>query len=260
MGPESFSWGLAMLRVSMMLLGLLLVAGCGDADDATDAGFTEDNITERMTAAMVTQGSLHMEMTINAGKDQITASADQIVGDDPDDYAMSLEYADSEGAFEMRLVEGIIYADMGSLSDHKFLRVDPDNPSGPMGESLAPLMDELDIPTSVRQFEEAITDVEQQGDDTTIDGVETTPYRVTIDVDRAVASGALDKDSGLRPGTRVAYTFHLDADDLLRRIEFNVGSSTSRVDLTDYGKPVDIKAPPEADVIDESELPESATV
>lgn len=106
--------------------------------------------------------------------------------------------------------------------------------------------------TSVAQFEDAVTDVEQDGDHKTIDGVETTPYHATVDADRAMESGAMDKDGGIRPGADLAYTFYIDADDLLRRMEFSFGGAKARMDVAGYGEPVDIVAPPADQVMDES--------
>lgn len=147
-----------------------------------------------------------------------------------------------------------LYADLGDVTDGKYLRVDPDAPDGPIGEAMAPFLDELDITTSVRQFEDAITDIERDGDPVTFDGVRAYPYRVTIDIDKAIKSGALDEDTKLRPGASVDYTFFIDRKDRLRRMESQIDSARVRMDISAFGSPLDIKAPPAAEVVEENEL------
>ncbi|KRC64817.1 hypothetical protein ASE12_08545 [Aeromicrobium sp. Root236] len=248
------------LRQGVVVLGLVLAAGCGGSDDSEQDGrFTRDNITRRVTDALVQQGSMHLDMTIEAGDDKIHMSADQILGKDAQSTAMSMEYSESgEDDMSMRLVDGIVFANLGESSDGKFVRIDPEDAESQMGRVFAPLMDELDITTSIRQFEEAVTDVEQDGDTREIDGVTTTPFQVTIDVDRAIESGALEKDTNLRPGASVEYTFYVDDDDLLRRMEFAVDSAHATMDVTNLGEPVDIAAPPADEVIDEDAFMDAA--
>lgn len=246
-----------LLGRSVVAVGVLLVAGCGGSQSSSESSteFTEGNITQRVTAAMVAQGSMHVEMTVTAGPDVFVASGDQELDKDYDDTAMSIVFSNTgEDDTSFRLVDGIIFANLGETSGDKFVRIDPNDTSSQMGRAFAPLIDDLDIAKSVGQFGDAITDVEQVGDKKTIDGVETTPYHVTIDVGRAIASGALDKDSNLNPAASVEYTFYIDADDLLRRMEFSIDEARGRVDVTDYGKPVEIVAPAAAEVVDESVL------
>ena len=259
MGPVSFLGAEIVLKQSVVVLGLLL-AGCSGSDDQAPAGtLDKSNITKRMTNAMVEQGSLHVSMTIDAGTQKIKMAGDQILGKDAGSSAMSVEYAESgEEPLTMRLVKGIVYANFGELSDDKYVRIDPADTTSAMGRSFAPVMDDLDITKSIRQFEDAITDVDQEDGQKEIDGVQTTPYRVTIDVDRAIKSGALDKDSKLRPGASVEYTFYIDGQDLLRRMEFTIGPAKARMDVTNLGDPVDIAAPPADQVIDEDAFMDAA--
>jgi hypothetical protein len=252
-----------LLRRALVVLGILLTAGCtggGSEDDAElTRGFTKDNITQRMTDAMVAQGSMHVDMAIGAGPQSIEMAGDLVFGKDPSEYKMSVDYSQTgDEDVSVMWVDGIIFANFGESSDDKFVRIDPEDATSPMGQVLAPMMDEFDITKSIAQFEDAITDVEQEGDDTTIDGVEATPFQVTIDADRAKASGALDEDSGIKPGVSIEYTFYLDADDLLRRVEFSIDDAEAQMDITGFGESFDIVAPPAAQVIDESEFQASA--
>lgn len=257
MGPVSFAGAAMAVRQVVVSVGVLLVAGCGGSSDDAESthGFTKHNITQRMTEALVAEGSMHMEMSIEAGPQRIVMSGDQVVGKSMDDSAMSMSYSESgEEPMEMRLVEGLFYVNFGESSEGKFVRVDPKDADSPMGRAFAPMIDELDITKSIREFADAITEVEQDGDDKRIDGVTTTPYQVTMDVDRAKASGALDEDTKLRSGASIEYTFYLDAEDRLRRMESTVDSAEVRVDLTNIGEPVDIVAPPTDETVDESEF------
>jgi hypothetical protein len=248
------------LKRSVAVLGLLLATSCGGSDEhpAQDR-LTKANISQRMTDAMAAKGSMHLEMSIDAGAQKITMVGDQVLGKDAESTKMSIEYSESgEDALRMRLVDGIVYANLGNSSNNKYVRFDPADPTSRMGQSFAPLLDELDLSTSIRQFKDAIIDVEEDGGQKKIDGVRTMPYRVTIDVDRAVKSGALDKDSGLMAGTSVEYTFYIDDQDLLRRMEFTVGAAKARMNVTNLGEPIRITAPPADQVIEESTFMDAA--
>lgn len=246
-----------MIRVAVVVMSMLFVASaCGGSGEpkGSDSRFTKDSITQVMTAAMVEQGSMHIEMTLEGGPDVMKMSGDQQIGETAADAAMAFDYEMGEVSYSITLVDGIIFANLGESSNGKFVRIDPKNPQSAMGSAFAPMIDELDITKSISQFEDAITGVEQIGDAETIDGVETTPFLVTIDTDKAVASGALDKDSGIRPGTELTYTFFIDDDDLLRRMAFSIDSANVRMDMTNFGEPVDIKAPPADEIVEESDL------
>lgn len=252
-------------RLSAVLLTCAALTACGGEDagsedkpETSSSRYTKDNITRLMTDAMVEQGSMHVEMTMDGGPSVMTMSGDQRIGETAADTAMAVEYEMGEEAFSITLLDGIIFANLGEASDGKFVRIDLDNPVGPMGAAFAPMIDELDITTSIAQFEDAITAVERKGAIKTIDGVKTTPYRVTIDVDKAIASGAIDEDGGLRAGTSITYTFFIDKDDLLRRMSFEVSGARAQMDMSDFGEPVEIVEPSADQVVEESELGQAA--
>lgn len=246
---------------------LVVVSACGGEDEPKSSGpkLTKDNISQRTTAAMVAEGSMHFEMTVEAGDGVILMEGDQVVGETFDDSKFDFTYSEvSEDEDEpvtnmsMVLVDGIIYADLGEASDDMYVRVDPKNSSSEMGQAFSSMVDELDITKSVSSFADAITDVEQKGSSKKIDGVMTTPYSVSVDVDKAIESGALDTDSGIRPGTTLHYIFYLDKNDLLRRMESSIDSAHVQMDMTKFGEPVDIVAPGPDEFVEESELGEAA--
>ena len=96
----------------------------------------------------------------------------------------------------------------------------------------------------------------------TIDGVNTTHYRVTIDLDRALARATPEQRKACkelvraakRNGVDVAPT-HADVwigdDDLVRRFSETIGSVGSiTMTFSDYGAPVQIEAPPADETLD----------
>lgn len=241
---------------------LLALSACGDADEAggSSSGLTKDNITQRTTNAMLAQGSMHIEMAVTADDGGLLMIGDQVMGADFDSTKVAFDYTEL-GADDMptnqmsvTVVDGLIFANLGESSDDKYVRVDPTDTSSELGAAFAPMLEELDVTKSISKFADAITSVSQEGADETFDGVKTTPYRVTVDVDRAVASGALDEDTQLRAGGTIVYTFYIDSDDLLRRMKSEVDSAVVQVDVTKFGEPVEIVAPPAEEVIEESEF------
>jgi hypothetical protein len=277
------------LIVVVVAVGLLAAcsgSGSDRAEPAAGAG----------PGAQVSAGPGDSVRRIAAGADTTTAeqtarfasSIDSVGGDDPvhvsaegavdfDNRALSLrmdlagslgDLAGSEGGrTEVRVVDGVFYIDLGDLADEageltdgkRWLKLDLSGLTGMLGdgavssESSNPV-DGLDALRSVS------SDVTEVGSET-LRGVETTHYRATIDVAKALAdapAGARDLlDRAATP--TIPVEVWLDAQGRVRKYTMqvdgtSVGTEGSTVAVTyeffDFGAPVDVGAPPADEVAD----------
>ncbi len=127
---------------------------------------------------------------------------------------------------------------------------DEDNP---VVSSLGPIVESLSTAGDVEQSFAALkagTDLRDEGRED-IDGVSTTKYVVSVDVEQAIAAGGSAaatfqalKDLGV---TAFDYAIWVDGDDLPRQYEQTIdagGATTTRANYTDWGTTVAISAPP----------------
>ncbi|GAB3109449.1 hypothetical protein GCM10027055_07560 [Janibacter alkaliphilus] len=74
-----------------------------------------------------------------------------------------------------------------------------------------------------------------------VDGVSTTRYSLTADVDEALR--VLGLPEGMDLGEGLVYDVWLDDEDRPRRISFRVGQAPGSLDLRDWGRAVDLSRP-----------------
>ena len=87
-----------------------------------------------------------------------------------------------------------------------------------------------------------------------IDGTQTTQYRITVNTQKVLAKTLGDDTlptgplAGDLPKTITYDIWVGDQDNLPRRIEYSMGGSSMTMELSDWGQPVDIKAPPPSQI------------
>jgi len=253
---------LSSLAAVVLLAGLSLSA-CGDKDDSADdksgsksagggaATLTEANFSDVLTDSQVKAKSAHVDMKVGVGGQSVEATGDVGVGSSPEDSAMSMTMdLGSSMSFEMRLVDQVMYMNMGQMTEGKFLKIDLTDESNPFAKQYGQLTDQMDPAKQMDQLKEAVTSFEKKGEPKTIDGVEAQPYVVTVDTSKIEAFQDLPSaSSGQIPDT-IVYTMYVGPDDLPRRMEFDVAGSKTTMDYSKWGEPVDIKAPPAGEVSD----------
>lgn len=153
------------------------------------------------------------------------------------------------GKGKVIVLDSVFYVSMEELvAQGKYLKIDPaKTPNDPTTKALADAMSDLDPTKTFDSIEAGIQQIKHVGSET-IDGQKTEKYRVTIDAARAM----VDKGKALPPGTpeTIEYDIWLTADNLMRRTSMALAGVSVLIDFTDWGKPVSIKAPAPADIVE----------
>jgi hypothetical protein len=175
------------------------------------------------------------------------------------------------GTAEVRVVDGVFYIDLGDLGDDaealtdgkRWLQLDFSGLTGMLGSDAVSTesSNPVDGLEALRGVSSDVTEVGPES----LRGVESTHYRATIDLAKALAKAP----SGARDGARdlldragaptIPVDVWLDAEGRVRKYTMQVdgssfGARSSTVAVTyefyDFGEPVDISAPPADEVAD----------
>ena len=259
------SRGLSVIAAAALTLTAL--AGCGADDKAEDAGatpttsassspsesaaasdgdtaaaapgerLTKDNLVPTMLAAMRDKKTAHMSMDIGSS---ISADADVRYSASGTEMKMSMDMGPTKAV--VILVDGVVY--MQQTAGGKYTRITKDTPG--MGPFISG-MSGLSPDASVAAMRGALKKVEYAGTDT-VDGDKVSKYHVTADTSAmAQTLGESAGQSGL-PAT-VTYDLYVDDDHLMRRIDMTIGEQKINMLVSDWGKPVDIEAPPASQIM-----------
>jgi hypothetical protein len=188
------------------------------------------------------------------------------------DLAGALRLGDSrKGSTEVRIVGGVFYMDLADLGDaaselgdgKRWLKLDLSGLTDMLGDSAvsSESSNPLDGLEALRGVSSDVTEVGTE----TVRGTETTHYRATIDLAKALADAPPEARDGARDlldraGTpTIPVDVWLDAQNRVRKYTMQVvgesnGSAGSAVAVTyelyDFGAPVDVSAPPADEVAD----------
>lgn len=244
-----------------LVLSAGLLAGCGDKDDEKQAdptpsssaseesanvALTKDNFSEIIGKAMTAARSVHVTMT-SSGSLGLEAEGDQITGKTPADSRMSLTMKLSGMTMKMRMVDQVVYIDMGQVTQGKFAALDLTDTSNPLVAQFGQLAEQTDLAAQFEAFDAALTAFKKSGDAVEIDGVQAQPYRLTVDAKKlAKAQG---QDDSLVPES-ARYVFYVGPDQLVRRLSVDVMGQGLQMDFTDWGKKVSIEKPKASEISD----------
>jgi hypothetical protein len=213
----------------------------GDASDGPAAApgerLTKDNLVATMLAAMRDKKTAHMSMKIGSS---VNADADVRYSTDSTEMKMSMDMGSTKAV--VILVDGVVY--MQQSAGGKFVKIDKDTPG--MG-SIVEQMSGLSPDGSIAAMRGALKKVEYVGTDT-VDGTKVTKYRVTADTSAMAATLGSAAQGADLPKT-VTYTLYVDGDNLMRRIDMTIAGQDIQMLVTNWGKPVDIAAPPASQIM-----------
>lgn len=85
-----------------------------------------------------------------------------------------------------------------------------------------------------------------------IDGVETQRYELVLDTTEMAAFGALEPNERKMLPDLLTYTMYLGSDGLMRRMTYEFSGAKGTMNFSNWGEPVDIKAPSEGELADRS--------
>jgi len=224
------------------LIGPLL-AGCGGPQRLTQREFFS-----RIVAAEAKAGSSQIAMTITSpGGQSIRSRGQMTIGTKAADTAMAMTTVgqqDSLGAVEVRLVDRAFYVRIGALTGKKYAKIDLTDAKNPIAQRYGGLIENLDPGRQLRQYQTAVTKFDNGGKTVKIDGVETVPYKFTIDPSKVPSVAGKTKTAA----KSINYTMYVASDNLPRRMVSTgpdevAGAMQLRNDYSHWGEPVVIKAP-----------------
>lgn len=234
----------ALAAATLLLAGL---TGCGsDSEPETAAGASADQapgttvekeaFLDGLLAAVTAQKTARAELTLGTG---ITAEAAFRYGAQP---AADLSFAFLGRTMHVVLVDELVY--LQKAAGEKFVVLTQDDPSL---EVLGGGFSELDPQKVLGNLSDGITEIREIGP-TTIEGETLTRYAVTIDGQASGADG-LAMLPGVDLSQGLTLDLYVDDDDLLHRVEADLGENDLTLVITDWGKPVAINAPPASQIL-----------
>lgn len=230
------------VRLALALVVVLLLVAAGAALVRRDTRAPGEVIAAiPAAAAEVRTMAMEMKMTIE-GPFTISTTATGVY--DLDTQASRFKMGIGERSLEMRTLDGTLYMKMPTAGEERWL-------ASPLPEGgIASGMTQAD-PTSYLELMKAVSsDVDEVGTEN-VRGVRTTHYRFDIDPKKVESPSPQFSPADLTAAG--IETLPLDVwvgpDDLPRRIRMALGAAGSDIkidiEMYDYGKPVNVEAPPE---------------
>lgn len=238
------------------LAGAAVLTGLETGDEVEADEFV-DIVVEGMEAST----TAHMTMTTTMGDlGEMTAEGDVDYTADPPAMTMTMTLPSSmpmmgDDPAEIRFVDGIFYMSMGELTQGKFWKLDPADPSSPLGD-LGAMLDQMDPTATMERLEPAISTVTYAGEED-VDGRSLDHYELTVDAaELGEAMNAPQEAMGQLPDS-VTYDLWLDEEHRMAQttMELPIQGMTTNVEMVvdDWGKDVSIEAPPVDEV---TEMPD----
>jgi hypothetical protein len=230
-----------MMRRTLVAAALLALAGCGSGA-VHDAATDDDHVSIRslQLAADNTQQAESTSFEMDVRGEMVDLHATGVASADGKTARIVLD-AGPMGQVEERVVDGVLYLDAGGTSalgsGKQWVRLDLDGLGDRLGASG---LFGTQTPSSALDVLRQLTgDVQQLGDDT-VAGRHATQYRATIE----------------RHGTSAPVDVWVDDDDRVVKLhaEMPDGLGEVTMQITGFGVPVDVQAPPPDQVGDLSDL------
>jgi hypothetical protein len=260
---------LAALALPLLLGGL---AACGSDDEGADPAASSSSSTESeesseteaggevdkatfvddlkagLEASTTAQMTMHMDM----GGQAIHADGEVDYTTTPPQMAMTMESPAAAGeSIEMRMVDGVIYMNMGQMTNNKFVSFDL-NDAANLPPGMDQLTSTLDPLAAFESFEDGLKSVVFVGDED-VDGEQFGHYKVVLDTSKVDQFKELPTQAEL-PKT-IAYDLWLDDENRMRKMnmEMAMGGAPTEMEVafTDWDEPVDIAAPPASEIVEQ---------
>lgn len=260
----------------------MVLAGCGVSK-------TIDPVAAAATKSE-NAGGAKMDMTVAASADgksfTVTAGGvfDQSEGDmtmDLSDVVSQAGLPASDGTAEFRYLQEngdpVVYMSIPFLSSQlpggaSWIKIDLEQAGKSLGVDLDQLINQANQnPAQALDMLRASGSVTEVGTET-VDGVSTTHYKATIDLSQAADKLGSDAEAWVQrlvnagaPAT-IPVDVWIGDDGLIRRLTMDESLATGAqsgdvkvtIDISDYGTPVNVTAPPASDTIDLTALASQA--
>jgi hypothetical protein len=281
------------LRVSALACAVLALAACGGAGDDASEDVQPDAVIAQAADATVDAGSYRMAMVTDmtmegAGDGPLTMSAEGEF--DPDERLghMTMDMSElaqgqAAGPLEAEVIfDGLVfYMKMPFLQQtqpglKEWIRFDLQALGEEAGLDLDQLMQlgsQSDPSQTLAYLRAASDDIQEVGSEE-VRGVETTHYRMTVDLSRVAETAPSDQREALQAQIdelieksgiqEVPTEVWIDEDGLVRRQRVTYenmafapgahGDMTITMELFDFGVDVEVEPPPAGQVVDLQEL------
>lgn len=260
----------SLLRLAVVpVVSLVVLTGCGSSEEGSSSGGSSDSSSssgsseesgdsgseqaaepltkadfgDRIYAAFKDAGTLKFTLDQSGSGASIkgTGEAD-LSGDQPASKVMT----GANGTDEAIVVDGFFYLKSAQIgTGDKYLKVDPKAKDG-LGAFVGALGGNSD-PSKILQVMNQASEVTAEGQEE-VDGEPTTKYHVVLP--RAAFAKALGSDARVTQllPEQIEFDMWVDGEDRVRKqvqqLEVAGQKSTTTVTYSDFGKPVDIEAPP----------------
>ncbi|WP_104106762.1 DUF6612 family protein [Nocardioides sp. 616] len=248
-------------------VALTSVAACGSdssgSDKAADPGVKAGEQVETsefmdtLSDSLENATTAHVTMT-SEGQMATSMEGDVDYASEPPSSTLTMtnEMAGDE-EIKVVMVDGVMYVQMGELSGGKYFKMDlKGEDNGILGQDMS---EQLDPTAALRTMEKSITSVTYVGEED-VDGEELDRYTVIIDsaaLLEETLSGEDDvpEDTGLPE--EIEYDIWFDDEGRFTRTTMDMGDTagTMTMTLSDWGKDVEIEAPPADQVTEMPEMP-----
>ncbi len=256
-----------------MLLGLAACGGDDKADSASDepsvsesettedeessdepaAGEVVDNgeFVDEMMAGLESSTTANMTMNMDFGGGSLVAEGMVDYTTDPVSMSMTMtQDAMGQEPIEMRLVDGIMYMNMGSMSNNKFMAFDLTDPAN-MPPGMEDLGEQMDPLAAFKEFEPALKTVTFVGTED-VEGEELQHFDVVMETAKLESLKDLPVEAGLPE--EVAYDLWFDDEMRIRQMDMVMEMATPvsvTAKLFKWDEPVDIVAPSDDEIAEQ---------
>lgn len=222
-----------------------------DVDDLEDgqtvtaqqfADILAEGIQESTTARMSTSTSFGgVEMTSDGVVDYTTS---------PPSLQMQTALPGGNGTFEVISVDGLMYLDLGQMSQGKFWRIDPSDPDGALaGLGLDKVLEQNDPVAALRAMADSLDEVVYVGEEQ-VSGRDLDRFEMTVDLAAATKGLGADLPPSATKSMPKTLTYDVWLDDegrfaqMVMELPTPGGASETRMVMDDWGTDVGIEAPP----------------
>lgn len=215
--------------------------------DATLDAAAEDFL-DRMARGMGDSGTAHLEMRVG-GRAATRSSGDMRYDGRGSEIRLTSTlpelFAGAAGRMQVVVLRDAAYLSIpGVVPPGKFIRVGKDDPRF---AELAGASIRMSPDQSVKAFRAGLVSVDEVGTER-VQGERTTRYAVEVDTVRALQAQGSDVVPGM-PET-LTYQVWLDGQDRMRRMALAIQGTRLRIDISRWGQPVDITAPPRSALVE----------
>ncbi|MGO3147545.1 MAG: hypothetical protein ACTIJ6_07685 [Leucobacter sp.] len=206
---------------------------------------TVENFAERISKAQLEAGTVHSEMSMTLGEQAQTMSSDLQLAEDPSQMKMNMTMT-APSAMEIRLVDSVMYMNMGEMTQNKFIATDLNSPEA---AQYASMLSQSNPQEQMELFASAVQDFQVSDETVEIDGVDTYEYTLTLDT-ATLLEGQNVPTEGVEMPETVNYVMNIGADDLPRLMISDMGGTQTEMTYTKWGEEVSIEAPSADELIE----------